>query len=180
MEVCQTLRFNVPDFVRCPQAMDRQLENGELALLYHAVAVIINRIVRGFLGRRKADRAKAKRTLFKRQMRAATRINSLLRSFLARRRVQHLRDNMVRELIRSLSATHIQRIGRGYVARRDYRIMLRTAKANDIQRAFRGHLGRKAARMERDRLEEVRRRHAAATKIQVRPCKEQGAGVHPR
>lgn len=138
------------------------------------MAIVINRIVRGFLGRRKAARQRAAMQLKNRQNKAATVINSLIRSFLARARVKRIREERIRQLVMSLSVTTISRWVRGFLARRLYFRLRTQAMALVIQRVFRGHLGRKVARFERDRLEEVRRRHAAAVKIQVRETDRQG------
>jgi hypothetical protein len=147
-------------------ALEKELQTGEMAMVYAEVATIINRIARGFIGRRRALHRKEYLTLQAKRRKAAIKCQSTIRMYLAKCRVKHIRDEIIRQLVMAMSATTIARWVRGHMARKMYRQLRFQHKALEIQRVFRGYLGRRAAKHERDRLEDMQKRNHAATKIQ--------------
>lgn len=78
-----------------------------------------------------------------------------------------MRKNHLANILSGNAVINIQRIIRGYIARKFYRRRRRFLAARNMQRAFRGHIGRLAAKRERDRMELLRRKNYASTKLQA-------------
>ncbi|GMH68402.1 hypothetical protein TrRE_jg2915, partial [Triparma retinervis] len=145
----------------------RTLKEGELKGLQDEMAQKIQNIVRGRLGKNKS-RAARKRLLEEvTKGKAVIKIQKCMRGYLSKKRVLMMRQQEVMQLILGSSANLIQRVWRGYLGRCEYLAKVRFVSTTFLQRVFRGMLGRKAARLERDRLEDMRRRAHASIKIQA-------------
>ena len=97
----------------------------------------------------------------------ALRIQTQIRAFLARARVRTILEGETRELVLGSHATFIQKMFRGRSGRKRVMAIRRNLASRFIQRVFRGHVGRAAAARERHRLEALRKRAFAATKVQA-------------
>ena len=144
----------------------RTLKEDELKSLQDQMACRIQNIIRGRLGKNKARAARQRMLDEVTKGTAVIKIQKFLRGHLCRRRVMMMRQQEVMQLILGSSALSIQRLWRGYLGRCEYLAKVRLVSARFLQRIFRGMLGRKAARMERERLESMRRRADASIKIQ--------------
>lgn len=138
----------------------------EQETLYANCAKEIQRVGRGFNGRKRAKIVAKDNEIRRRLGRRITLTQARMRGYLTRKRTRQTRRVFLENMFRGSSALTIQRLWRGYQARKLYRKLLRLKCAKFIQRVFRGHLGRLAARRERERLELLRRKQAAAKKIQ--------------
>ena len=122
---------------------------------------------RGYKGRKFAREKRAKLAQLVEETKAAVKIQALVRGFLGKCRVRKLLEAETRELVLGSHATYIQKMYRGQAGRRRVLLIRRNLGARLVQRVFRGHIGRLTADRERDRLQLLRKRASAATKIQA-------------
>jgi pimeloyl-ACP methyl ester carboxylesterase len=144
----------------------RHMEAEEQTQFLDDCARLIQRIMRGHVGRIKAARAAKDRQLKKTIEKGVKVFQAVVRGMIGRRRALELRRIHLANLLRGDSIINIQRIIRGFVARKYYRRLRRFVSARNIQRTFRGHVGRMTAERERQRLMILRRKEKAATKIE--------------
>eukprot|EP01041_Mallomonas_annulata_P003889 gene3889-7762_t len=144
----------------------RRVTADERDNLYASCAKDMQRVCRGFLGRKKWKKTWQEREVKRIKTKKVIIAQAVVRGFLARRKVRMARRIFLENYFLGKSAVTIQKIVRGHFARKIYRKMMRLKCAKFIQRVFRGYLGRKVARRERDRLELIRRKEKAALIIQ--------------
>ena len=144
----------------------RHMEAEEQSIFLDDCARLIQRIMRGHVGRIKAARAAKDRALKKTINKGVTTFQAVVRGVIGRRKAAEARRVHLANLLRGDSIINIQRVIRGFVARKYYRRLRRFVSARNIQRTFRGHIGRLAANRERERLFILRRKEKAATKIE--------------
>ena len=144
----------------------RTLKANEQESLFDEMAGRIQNVARGMLGKKRSRMIKTQFYDQATKVAAVTMIQRTCRGFVSRRAVLRLRQAEVMQLILGSSATTIARVWRGYLGRCIYLSKVRLVSCEFLQRVFRGMLGRKAARMERLRLEEMRKRGQASIKIQ--------------
>ncbi|KAL3658854.1 hypothetical protein V7S43_016219 [Phytophthora oleae] len=136
----------------------------QLRLLREKSAVEIQRIARGWLGRRRAAEARhARERWLKRREEAATDVQRAFRGYRSRKMTAKLcrelqvvtEQTMELHSIRFLAGLHIQRVVRGFFGRKDailraeeaYELLqLKIARSKQIQRAYRAHIARVALR----------------------------------
>ena len=130
-------------------------------------ALTIQRVGRGYIGRKKARAAALRRAQILALSVGMTKFQAVVRGVLSRKRSNEMKRLYLMNKLRGSSAIKIQSAFRGHVARRYVRKLRRFVKARDIQRCFRGHLGRQAANRERERLRLIKMKNLAASKIQA-------------
>mmetsp|Transcript_29157 Transcript_29157/g.36599 ORF Transcript_29157/g.36599 Transcript_29157/m.36599 type:complete len:1081 (+) Transcript_29157:2-3244(+) len=130
------------------------------------MALRIQRVVRGALGRRKAKNKRELKFMDAKKKEAALKLTSVGRGYLGRKRFRHIKQLWVEEIMMGGCARNIQRVVRGHFARKRVRAIRRERAIRLIQRVYQGHRGRNQARAVRAKLEELRRRNLAATKLQ--------------
>jgi len=145
----------------------RTLKADELQDLQDEMASKIQNIIRGRLGKNKAREVRKRLLEEVTKGSAVIKIQKCMRGYISKKRVLMMRQQEVMQLILGSSANLIQRVWRGYLGRCEYLGKVRLVSACFLQRVFRGMLGRKAAGMERERLEDMRRRANASIKIQA-------------
>jgi hypothetical protein len=133
-------------------AADEQQELMVVSLL------ILQRVGRGYNGRKKARVAAENRRLMRKRKAAIIKAQALIRGFNARTRVRNIKRLYQLNLLRGNSVIAIQSAYRGYLARRHFKKIRRFLSARNIQRVFRGKIGRAAADRERKRLNNLRRK----------------------
>ncbi|EEY70062.1 uncharacterized protein PITG_06628 [Phytophthora infestans T30-4] len=157
------LRIFVRMFVAARQRA--AFEKAELLrMLRDKSATEIQRIVRGWLGRRRAVEARHARELWiERRAAAATNVQRVFRGHQSRKSTTQKRRECVAEMQNTMklrgaifvAGLHIQRIVRGYLGRQyakrcavaAYELLhLKIARAKHIQRAYRAHIARVALR----------------------------------
>lgn len=146
--------------------MLRQMTLEEQQELFETCAIAIQRLGRGFNGRKRFKKLDDIRQLNRLKMKQAVKIQSVIRGHLGRKRYEYLRNIFLDNIKSSFSAQQVQRIYRGYAGRRYFRRLKRWVNAIKIERVFRGMLGRRAAQKERDRLALLRHKQFCAAKIQ--------------
>ncbi|RYH28338.1 hypothetical protein EON65_12485 [archaeon] len=155
----------------------RSLSVEELHHLQDSCAISIQRVVRGFTGRRRAKKKDANRKLEREQRKRILQIQAVCRGFLGRKRYKRLRVIYLASMRGEHSARNIQRMFRGFADRKFFTKIKRRHCATQIQRTFRGYLGRNAHKREKKRLELLRKKFMAASKIQsvwrMKVCKEE-------
>ncbi|RLN54497.1 hypothetical protein BBJ28_00013539 [Nothophytophthora sp. Chile5] len=127
-------------------------------------ATDMQRIARGWLGRRRAVETRRARELWRQQREhAATDVQRAFRGHQARRntvKLRHQRDATLEKImhlenLRFLAGMHLQRVAKGFLGRQETRrraveayelLQLRIARATQIQRAYRAHVARVALR----------------------------------
>ena len=145
----------------------RTLKEDEVKSLQDEMAQRIQNVIRGRLGKNKARAARRKFLEEITKGKAVIKIQKCMRGYISKKRVLMMRQQEVMQLILGSSANLIQRVWRGYLGRCEYLAKVRHVSTMFLQRVFRGMLGRKAARLERERLEDMRRRAHASIKIQA-------------
>ncbi|GMI13015.1 hypothetical protein TrVE_jg4274 [Triparma verrucosa] len=144
----------------------RTMKKDEQESLFNEMAVRIQNVARGMAGKKKSRAVRNRLREEAVKGGAVIKIQKAMRGYLSRRRVLVMRQQEVMQLILGSSANSIQRVWRGYLGRCEYLAKVRLVSAMFLQRIFRGMLGRKAAKMERARLDEMRKRADASIKIQ--------------
>lgn len=144
----------------------RVLTNQELYHLHFVSATLINKIVRGFLGRRRAQKLSLLRDLEREQTERIIKIQSRVRGWLGRALFKKVKTQRIYELTRLFAIISFQRIFRGYLARKRVRYLRVVRASLRIQRVFRGYIGRCVSHRERARLKLLQLKHFAASKIQ--------------
>ncbi|GMI02768.1 hypothetical protein TrLO_g5677 [Triparma laevis f. longispina] len=144
----------------------RTMKKDEQESLFNEMAVRIQNVARGMAGKNKSRVVRARLRENAVKGGAVIKIQKAIRGYLSRRRVLVMRQQEVMQLILGSSAISIQRVWRGYLGRCEYLSKIRLVSACFLQRIFRGMLGRKAAKMERARLDQMRKRADASIKIQ--------------
>jgi pimeloyl-ACP methyl ester carboxylesterase len=143
------------------------MAEAELRELQHNMAIRIQAGYRGMMGRRRAEARRIQLEQEEREYAASCRINNMIRGWLARQRVKKMKEKEARDRELAEASLSIQRVFRGHMARVRVDNIRRLLGALLIQRVYRGYLGRLRALREKERLEELRRQEAAATKIQA-------------
>ena len=149
------------------EAKLQAMAQSEQERIFNEMAARIQINYRGRIGRKKAREAKERMELLAKQSRAALKIQGAIRGYLGRRFVRKLLEEETKQLVLGGHATYIQKNFRGMQDRKRVMAMRRDLGSRFIQRVFRGFVGRKAARRERNRLQLLRKRAEAATKIQA-------------
>jgi hypothetical protein len=143
------------------------LAAGEQDRVYEEMALRVQVNWRGYKGRSKAKNRFIRLAEQVLEMKGSIKIQALVRGFVARAKVRKILEAETRELVLGSHATYIQKMFRGWVGRKRVTAIKRNLASRLVQRVFRGHLGRQAAKRERQRLELLRRRAFAATKVQA-------------
>jgi IQ calmodulin-binding motif len=134
--------------------------------LFEDSARLIQRVGRGYNGRKRARDAALHRARMRILSAGLTKLQAIVRGMIGRRQFEEKKRVYLQNHLRGSSATRIQSVFRGHKARKYTRKLRRYVSARNIQRCFRGHLGREAARRERARLDAIRAKQRAACKIQ--------------
>ncbi len=145
----------------------RHLGGEEQHALFDEQARLIQRAARGYNGRKRARKLWREREMKRILSHGALMLQARVRGMRGRRRFNRIKSVHLLNLAKGESANRIQKLYRGVVARRFATKRRHYVKARHVQRAFRGHVGRMAAARERKRLEILRMKKAAASKIQA-------------
>ena len=144
----------------------RHLASDEQEELFILSAAIIQRVGRGYNGRKRARKVKSLRDLDMRRKKAVLKAQSVARGMLGRKRFKRIQRIYQMNLLQGQSVVAIQSTFRGFVARRYFKRVRRYLKSREIQRVFRGRLGRMAAAREKFRLGILRKKNRSAATIQ--------------
>lgn len=144
----------------------RHLATQEQHALFDNSAKLIQRIGRGYNGRKRADNVRTARENQRRLNNSMTKAQALARGMAGRRRARLIKMRYLQTLKYGASTLLVQRVYRGHRARKRFRTLVRMVSSRNIQRFYRGRIGRKAAQRERDRLDLLRRKQIGACKIQ--------------
>jgi hypothetical protein len=144
----------------------RNREEAEELAFYNETAVKIQRLARGIMGRNRAREAKQVRDTKLTVERGVVQFQAVARGIRGRRRARHLKKLKLQNQLVGKSVVKIQCQMRAHLSRRYVHGLRRQKAARAVQRVFRGHLGRQVVRRERNRLELIRRKRLAASKIQ--------------
>merc|ERR1712196_565730 len=87
--------------------LEQELQSEELAGLYNETANKINRIVRGYIGRRRAIHRRNELAKVEHEKIASVIMQSVVRMFLAKCRVHKIREKLIQELIQQMAASTI-------------------------------------------------------------------------
>ena len=144
----------------------RNLASGEQEELFELSAAAMQRVARGYNGRKRARAAREAKEMNSKKKKAVLSVQKSVRGFLGRRRFARVQRIYQMNLLQGQSVIAIQSIFRGYCARRYFKKVRRFLRSREIQRVFRGHLGRQAAAREKQRLNILRQKNNAAARIQ--------------
>ena len=150
---------------------DRQLELArqealEEELLRDEVAVHIQKIVRGILGRRRANQIREEKEMEEICAMSALRLTAAARMLLAKIRVRDMKKEEERRCAAMIIAEDLQRIFRGVRGRKNASRMRRDRSARDMQRVIRGFVGRRQYAKEVKRAKQREKEKNAAIKMQ--------------
>jgi hypothetical protein len=166
MEQYETVKSNMVERQLERDQMLRQLTAEEQLVLFEQSSVFLQKVGRGFVGRRRAAAAALLRKRKREQTLKVIKIQSVMRRHMGRKRFNYIKNIYLNNMKSSFSATELQRVYRGHADRRYFKKLRRWVNAINVQRAFRGYLGRVAAKREKNRLELLRRKQFSAAKIQ--------------
>ena len=131
----------------------------------HTMALSIQRITRGWLGRRKAKAAENTKDTYAKQFGAMVVMQKHVRGVIGRKRANAKHQKKILEVVYGSSVALIQRVRRGYIGRLRAKLTKEARAALVIQCIIRGYRGRMIARRERGRLEYIRMIHLSAVKV---------------
>ncbi|CAM9848733.1 unnamed protein product, partial [Choristocarpus tenellus] len=159
-----------------PTDLKKSQEFGKHALLVTAESDIrrakelallrVQPVVRGYLGRRRAQLRYLQLQEITNRVKATIRIQATARGRLDRKRVEQMREEARMELVLGSSAACLQRAFRGMLGRKQAQLRRQELAASTLERVFRGYMGRQVAQHKRAVLEELRNRNSAAVSIQ--------------
>eukprot|EP00566_Odontella_aurita_P000474 CAMPEP_0113557852 /NCGR_PEP_ID=MMETSP0015_2-20120614/18022_1 /TAXON_ID=2838 /ORGANISM="Odontella" /LENGTH=888 /DNA_ID=CAMNT_0000459325 /DNA_START=125 /DNA_END=2788 /DNA_ORIENTATION=+ /assembly_acc=CAM_ASM_000160 len=142
------------------------LEEAEYERILVEMATSVQRVTRGWIGRRKAADARNNKETYATTFKAVVMLQKYVRGSIGRKRAEDIRQREILQLVHGNSIALMQRVWRGHKGRQRARSVHENASALLIERVVRGHLGRNIARGERERLEYLRLIHISAVKIQ--------------
>ena len=143
----------------------RHLDGEEQVALYTESAMTIQRVGRGYIGRKRALLFKERRDLQLKLTKGVVTFQSIIRGQIGRKRYAEKRKLWLLAQKKGDSALNLQRCFRGYVGRKIVRKRRQFVRSRDLQRVYRGHMGRKAFNREKTRMQMIARKINAANKI---------------
>lgn len=144
----------------------RNLSVEEQQELFNESASLIQRRIRGVIGRKKACALKLRLEQEIAVGRGVVILQALARRKQAKKRVQLIRYVKYENLKHGAMLLRIQSVFRGYLSRRFTKRLRRMIAATHIQRCFRGFIGRCTASAERARLAYLKKKNDSAMAIQ--------------
>ncbi|CAM9255759.1 unnamed protein product, partial [Ectocarpus fasciculatus] len=144
----------------------RDREDEEELAFWGETAITIQRVARGIQGRERARAVKKVRDTKITVEKGVLQFQALTRGITGRRRARFMKKLKLQNLLLGASILKIQCASRAFLSRRFVRMLRRRRAATNIQRTFRGYLGILVVKRERARLEIIRRKGLASSKIQ--------------
>lgn len=159
----------------------RDREDEEELAFWSETAITIQRVARGVQGRERALAVKKVRDTKITVEKGILQFQALIRGISGRERARYLKKLKLQDILLGASVVKIQCLCRSFLSRKYVRMLRRRRAAINIQRTFRGHLGLAVVTRERTRLEIIRRKNLASSKIQsiwrMKVAKEEFRGL---
>ena len=143
----------------------RHLDGEEQVALYSESSLTLQRVGRGYIGRKRALLFREKRDLHRKLTKGVLRFQACIRGIAGRKRYAEKRKLWLLSQKLGDSALNVQRCFRGYVGRKIVRKRRQFCRSRDLQRVYRGHMGRKAFHREKTRMQMIAKKTISANKI---------------
>jgi len=143
----------------------RHLSGEEQTAMMIESTIEIQRVGRGYMGRKRAMILNEERELSRKVSRGVLMAQKYIRGATGRKRYRELRKIHMLQMVKGQSALNIQRCFRGHVARKMVKKRRQFVRCRDVQRVYRGHMGRKGANREKTRMRLLQSKINAANKI---------------
>ena len=155
----------------------RSLEESERVKLFQRSACLIQRVLRGYCGRKRRNDFKCQLEFERRRASAVVWIQKLARGTNARVKAKIMRRQEVERVVLGSSAILVQRTWRGHRGRRFLHTVRRILAVVALQKVIRGFLGRRLATRKQQHLVLLRAYHLASVKVCAYSCL---SGISPR
>ena len=145
----------------------RAATSSELRRKQEGAIIHLQRVGRGYLGRRRFQNYKENQEEILYRDMVATQLNAVVRGFLGRRYVKRKLAQELMERQKGGAARHVQRVVRGHLGRQRVRGIRQLNAAVFLERVYRGHLGRRFAELKRQQNARAEKERLAATLVQA-------------